>query len=475
MLYVLLFLLILDVAVIVLFYKKQAELGICSSKLNDKILIEQNNKVLAEEVNNLKIIEGEKKTLEKQLELRENSIQELLQKINVLREQSHETEKKFELINQEKEQLINEKNEWQNEKSKLLKEIAYNIIQENIKNNNELQEKGEKKIKEITEGLINNFSSVLEKVKSLNDDSQKTESQLELIKRGLLSPSGAGMTSETTLYNILKSSNLQEKDSKDGEGDYIIQTSFNTQNQTEDTKRPDCIVYLPNNNYLIVDSKSSKHFLELQKAIDEKNDNEIKEIKKKIKDRMDKHLLDLESKDYQNAQREYLGLNNSNNATIMTVMFLQTEKMMEIIRDIDPNFENKCNNKHIYPLSPIGLVNLLNSAKYVIQKEKQNASYEKLMEELRKLFNNIGNLFENANKLGKSLEKSLTEYNNFANVFNKNILLRLKNISKMGIESNKIDFVNKKLDSYSFSINTVDSEAEEINKNNLIEDKKYDK
>jgi len=435
-------------------------------------LLQAKSQELSDEINSLKVIEGEKNSLSKILCDKESEILEKQKQIDTLKNDYYLVEKRAALTLQEKELLEKERAEWQDDKAKLLHEISYSIIQENIKNNSELQEKGKKEIEAITKGLYTNFSNVLEKISSLDDDTKKTENELDLIKRGLLSPTSAGLTCETTLANILKASNLQEKTSKDSAGDYILQTSFNTQNDEEDAKRPDGIVYLPNNNYIIIDSKSSKHFLELQKCLDDGDEKAIKEIKKKIKERMNKHLSSLRSKEYQKAQIDYLNLKNESNATIMLVMFLQTEKMLQTIREIDPEFENKCRDQNIFPLTPIGLVNLLNSARYTIQKEKQNMNFDILKDELRKLFDNVGNLFLHSKNLGKSLEKSLSEYNEFANVFNKKILLRFKNLERIGIESEKRNFSSSKLDTYQIltqSISTIDSEAEEVG-SNLIED-----
>ena len=470
-LYILFLSISINITLIFFVFKRTLENKSLSYRLNEKLNIESSNQSLNLEINKLKVIEGEKYSLEKILIGKENEIVNLNKQFDLLKNNYHSIEKKFELTAQEKELLEKEKLEWQNEKSRLLKEISYSIIQENIKHNNELQEKGKKEIEAITQNLYNNFNGVLEKISSLNDNTKKTESELDLIKKGLLNPTGAGLTSETTLANILKASNLKEKSSKDSVGDYILQTSFNTQNNEESIKRPDAIVYLPNNSYIIIDSKSSKHFLELQKFIDEKDDENVKETKKKIKDRMNKHSSDLQSKEYEKAQLEYLNSATKGNATILNVMFLQTEKMLETIRDIDPEFENRCHCQNLYPLTPIGLVNLLNSAKYSIQKEKQNINFDNFKEELRKLFDNVGNLFSHSKSLGKSLEKSMGEYNEFANIFNKKILLRFKNMEKIGIDSEKRKLSEAKLDTYQIftqNISTIDSEAEEVN-NNLLE------
>ncbi|HSQ97330.1 MAG TPA: DNA recombination protein RmuC [Rickettsiales bacterium] len=440
-------------------------------KLKENEKLEAENQELINTINHLKVIEGEKNIFQKILENKNKEFLLLQNNLDKLKNTISNIEKENELIKQDKDNLLKEKLEWQNEKSKLLKEISYNIIQENIKQNHEFQEKNKKEIENITKNLHDNFSGVLEKIKSLNDDTEKTKSDLDLVKNGLLNPTGAGLTSEITLSNILKASGLVEKQTKDSIGDYILQTSFNTQNNEEDIKRPDGIVYLPNNNYIIIDSKSSKHFLELQKSIDNNNQEEIKEIKRKIKERMNKHLISLSSKDYQKAQADYLNLNKENNATIMTIMFLQTEKMLEIIREIDPNFELKCYENNVLVSTPIGLTNLLNQAKYSILKEKQNLNFDNLKEELRKLFDNFGNLFLHSKNIGKGLEKAMTEYNALADTFNKKLLLRLRNMEKIGVESNKRSFETSKLDTYqilSQSLNTIDSEAEEID-SNLIE------
>lgn len=468
---VVIILLITNITSIFFIYKTILENRTYISKIKEQNESEIKN--LIDVINNLKIIEGEKNTLQKILDKKNNETSLLQNQLDEMKNNVVQVEKQSELAKHEKEYLLQEKSEWQNEKTKLLKEISYNIIQENIKQNTELQEKSKKDIENITKGLKDNFSGVLEKIKSLNDSTEKTGSELDLIKRGLLNPTGAGLTSETTLSNILKASNLKEKRTKDDVGDYILQTSFNTQNNEEDTKRPDGIIYLPNNNYIIIDSKSSKHFLELQQSIDNQNQEEIKEIKRKIKERMNKHLNDLSSKDYQKAQSDYLNLNKEGNKTIMTVMFLQTERMLETIKEIDPNFELKCIENNVSVITPIGLTNLLNQARYNIQKEKQKLNFDNLKEELRKLFDNFGNLFLHSKNLGKSLEKSMNEYNNFADTFNKKLLLRVKNMEKIGMESSKISFETKKLDTYqilSQSTNTIDTEAEEIEKNLLESD-----
>jgi len=82
----------------------------------------------------------------------------------------------------------------------------------------------------------------------------------------------------------------------------------------------------------------------------------------------------------------------------------------------------------------------------------------------------MGNLFIHSKSLGKYLEKSMSEYNDFANVFNK-ILLRLKNMNKIGAEIGT-RLLNNSLDTYCISAQSasIDSEAEDITQEKKSQD-----
>ncbi len=119
--------------------------------------------------------------------------------------------------------------------------------------------KNKKEVIEQTIADLNEkFSNILNKVSSLDDDVKKTCGDVNFTKNALLNPGGAGQISEITLENILKSSGLRQKKDINDAGDYIMQSHFSDSQNIG--KRPDAIVFMPGDNMLIIDSKSSSHF-----------------------------------------------------------------------------------------------------------------------------------------------------------------------------------------------------------------------
>lgn len=423
----------------------------------DEKLQEQNNKiVILEDGNNIlssyKGRFGQAEELISYLRSENENCRRNLENIN---HKIAETEKVSELLKQQQEILQKEKQEWSKDKEIIL----YKLSEELAKKNSEEQEK-------IGLTIYKDFEKVINKLSSMDDDLKKTIIDTNLTKNALLNPGGAGRTSEITLENILKSSGLKEKINVNDPGDFILQAHFVGHDQI--SKRPDAIVFLPGNHLLIIDSKSSSHFLDLQQAIDAGNIVLEKEIMGKIRDSMRKHLEDLRKKDYAKAKLEELGLSDFTgskiSSTISTVMFLQTEKMLEIVRNCDPTIEHKALEINIPILSPIGLINYLTQAKILIDRSRQEENIAILRIEIEKLINAIGTLFLKSEQIGKSLGKSLKSYNEFVGTFNKTFLMPIKNMSKLGV---KIDNKNslRKLSKVESEGSFIEGEMLELEEN----------
>ncbi len=388
-----------------------------------------------------------------------------LQNQNQKKEQELQTqkitnfEKQNELLIQSQNLLDQEKQEWAINKEKIL----YQLSEELIRKNNEEQAKfgkhNQENIEKITQNLYKNFEGILNKVSSLDDDVKKSSKDIGLTKNALLNPSGAGRTAEITLENILKSSGLKEKTNIKDSGDYILQSHFFSSENI--AKKPDALVFLPGNHIVIIDSKSSIFFLELQKAKEDGDSDLQVLLKVKLKETMRKHLDDLKKRDYAKAKEfDDLKQNDQNNI-FTTVMFLQTEKMLEIVNEIDENFVQKALDLGIWVLTPIGIYNLLAQGKFTINRIKQQENIEELRVEVKKLIDAIATMFNKAADIGKATSKAVKSYNEFAATFNQRFLVRVNNLNKMGIESDK-KTIGHKLEKYSIvnDENIIDGETE---------------
>ncbi len=236
-----------------------------------------------------------------------------------------------------------------------------------------------------------------------------------------------------------KNSGLKEKPDLQSVGDYVLQSHFSgvVENLEQESKRPDAILFLPNNQIAIIDSKSSPHFLDLEIARQKNDFEQEKNILQKIKEAFKRHLESLKRKDYSKFLLEELSQKNILDYKIFIIMFLQTEKMLEIVRQTDKDFEQKAFEAGIIIATPIGLINLLSQARLVIDRTKQEKNVELLKTEIRKLLDNISMIFKESRELGRFINKALISHNKIAKNLNRGIYNSVKNVADLGVESKK--------------------------------------
>lgn len=366
---------------------------------------------------------------------KQNLQNENLQLIN----KNFSLEKENILMKQEKEIFNKQLIDWKADKETILLELSEKLLKRNQEQQNQISQNQQENIKKITENLFKNFEEVTAKMVSLDDQVKESSKIANLTKQALLNPGSAGKTAEITLENILKSSGLKEKENIKSVGDYLLQSHFTSTSQSNnfESSRPDAILFFPNDQIIIIDSKSSSHFLELEEAIQKEDFAQEKIILSKIKESFRRHLESLKKKDYAKSLFEDLINKESKDCVIFVIMFLQTEKMLEILRKNDPDFEQKALENNIIVSSPIGLINLLSQARMVIDRNKQQKNIEALKISINRLVDNLSVVFKDSAELGKSLNKALKTHNKIVKSLNSRVSPAIKNINELGIESKK--------------------------------------
>lgn len=381
------------------------------------------------------------------------------EKVESLQQRIIDFEKQNELLKQAQQQLERQRQEWNKDKETILFQLSEDLMKKNNEQQNKLSLSQQENIAKITEGLFKNFENVTAKMVSLNDDVKKSSEIINLTKQALLSPGAAGRTAEITLENILRNSGLKEKADLNSVGDYVLQSHFSglSDASNQESKRPDAILFFPGDQIAIIDSKSSPHFFDLEVARQNGDSEQEKILLAKIKDAFRKHLESLKKKDYPKFLFEELRSKNFADCKIMVVMFLQTEKMLDIVRTTDSEFEQKAMEAGVLIASPIGLINFLSQARFVIDRIKQEKNVENLKVEIRRLLDNVALIFRESKELGKSLNKALGAHSKMTKNLNRGIYSTIKNIAELGIEGKRADEV-KLLEEYD-----VVSEEEEVN------------
>ena len=332
--------------------------------------------------------------------------------------------------------------------------ISSQLIEEHKRESQSAKEESQKQFKLTSENLYKDFSSLTQMVAGLKDQVTNAKNNTDLVYQALLAPNTVGGLAEITLENILKSSNLLANI------DYQIQ--FSMLDEDNSRLRPDAVVFLPGNNILVIDSKASKFFLEIAKNKEQEN-----ELKTKLKFTMRNHLKNLSGKDYKQSIISYL--KDKKIKHVSTLMFLPTESSVEQLQNIDPQFIPDAWASNIFPVGPMGLVNILSHAKFQISEELKNENYHVIIGEVSNLLYNLANLTAYAKKMGSSLYSSIGYFDKFAASFNSSILSKAKKIEKLGVTVKSNKQIPERLDRYQvihgskFTLieNEIDNENEE--------------
>lgn len=297
-------------------------------------------------------------------------------------------------------------------------QLSSKLISDHRRENEEARQQSLEKFKEAAESYHKHFEQVVNSVSALNSKVQESREIVDVVKRALLSPGGAGCLAEITLENILKASGLLEGK------DFKLQYSINS---TENRQRPDAVVFLPSDNIFVIDSKASKFFLE----------NEMGrnlEIESKLVASMRTHLKQLVSKEYQAGVIEHLRASGHKAVKhVSTIMFLPSEAMIDKLQKLDPEFLDKAWQQNIFPAGPAGLINLLSHAKFMISEHLQISNHELIIAEVKSLLAGLFVLSESARKLGVNIQSLGANFDKFAGTFNRTVLSKVKKLNKLGI------------------------------------------
>ncbi|WP_341787517.1 DNA recombination protein RmuC [Rickettsia endosymbiont of Cantharis rufa] len=295
------------------------------------------------------------------------------------------------------------------------KDLSKQLIEIHKMENTAAREISEKNIATASGKFNSEFERLITMVGALNKDIERSKGTVDLIKQSLLSPIGAGLLAEITLENILKSSGLRPN------LDFIMQYGLTTLDSGK--LRPDALIFLPSGNLMVIDSKASKFLVDAQ----DNNGN--------LSKTMNYHLKSLTNKDY--AENILTNLNKKDWSfnNVITLMFLPTEQAVEKVIAADPEFLQKAWSCNIFPVGPAGLMNMLSFARFQITDHKRSENYKVIIEEVRKLLSSIGTIADYSQKIGNNLHNMVTNYDKFAASFNRNLMSRVKNIHKLGIDS----------------------------------------
>ena len=230
-----------------------------------------------------------------------------------------------------------------------------------------------------------------------------------------------GNWGELILENVLDRSGLQK------DKDYRREVSYTTE---EGKRRPDVIVYLPDNKHLIIDAKVSLNAY--VRYVNAETD-----IEKSVA--INEHILSISQRIKELSGKNYFDLPGVKSPE-MVFMFIPIESAFVEAIKADENLFQLAIEQQVLVTTPTTLLTSLNIVRQLWRFEDQNKYAAKLSDQASKVYNQLRLFLENMELLGVQLDKSRDTYENAMRQFisgKGNLIKRVEDFQDLGVSVKK--------------------------------------
>ena len=190
------------------------------------------------------------------------------------------------------------------------------------------------------------------------------------------------------------------------------------------------MIFLPQDRVMVVDSKASKHLIDLAEA--EGTEQEEAELKKLVK-RVQEHMTGLSRKDYQKAVADALKAEQRSFSEMLNVMYLPSDAMIERLRKADKNLMDQAEKFGIILAGPTSMIGLFSIAKQQIGQAKQQENQQQIMVLMQEVMDTFATALGHVDGIGKGLQSSAKKFDDFAASLNARLLPKLRRLEGYGV------------------------------------------
>lgn len=229
--------------------------------------------------------------------------------------------------------------------------------------------------------------------------------------QALRKPHGRGRWGELTLKRLFEMAGLTER------------VTFMEQVSTDDgAQRPDCIVHLPDQRQVIIDSKCViDAFLDAHESTDDAvRRSHLLRHARQVRDR----LNDLSKKAYWSQFKQ---------APDFVVLFLPGEAFLYAAVEVDPNLIEDALQQRVIIAAPSALLGLLRIIEHGWRQKQIEQSATAIRDLGNQLYERINRMVDHFGKLGKAIETVTERYNNTVGSLERFVLPAARKMSEMGI------------------------------------------
>ena len=264
--------------------------------------------------------------------------------------------------------------------------------------------------KQHTEAL----AEVRERATSLLETQQSAQAEVKRLNQLLGRSDQRGRWGEVQLANVLEASGLTNG------VDFTLQSSNAT--ESGGTKRPDCILHLPNETHVFIDAKFP--FAAFEQSLTAEDPAEVQRLRRTHADAVRGHVRQLSAKTY---WAETTG------APKYTVCFVPSDAALSAAFDADPTLYDFAVQQSVLLAGPTNLMALLWSAHLVLREHERLANVEKILDEAATLPDLIRLIASPIASMGASLGKTIEHYNTMVGSVEGRLIPAARRMQKFGV------------------------------------------
>ncbi|MEO0607459.1 MAG: DNA recombination protein RmuC [Pseudomonadota bacterium] len=270
-----------------------------------------------------------------------------------------------------------------------------------------------KRVADIEKVRAEDKSAIQEQVKAIGESLHRNTAETGKLVNALTAPKGGGRWGEMTLRNVMEQAGLS------GHCDFNEQVNDQTE---EGHQRPDAVIHLPGGRQIVVDSKVS---LEAYMAASSAEDPTQRNVHLKSHAvNVQRHVDTLASKRYQA---------NLDARVDFVAMFIPGENFFAAALEYAPDLLERAYSKNVIVTTPSTLIGLAKTVAYVWRQEKMTENAREAAQLGQQLYERIATMASHIEKLGKSLNMSVSHFNAMNSSLDKRVMPTMKKFQDLSI------------------------------------------
>jgi DNA recombination protein RmuC len=275
----------------------------------------------------------------------------------------------------------------------------------------------QRKVVELEEQRSAQYGALSEQLRSATESEERLRSTAESLASALRSNSIRGVWGETQLRNVVEAAGLIER------VDFDVQSSISSDSGAG---RPDMVIHLPGGKNIAVDAKVPfSSYLEASQipvtATGEEGARRVVLMKQHVR-AVRGHIDALAAKTY------WAGLDSSPE---LVIAFIPSESLVSSAMEADPAIMDYAFSKRVALASPVTLWSVLKTVAFSWQQDVLTDDAKELFDLSRELYSRLATMAGHVEKLGRSIESTVKNYNGFVGSMERQVLPSARKLARL--------------------------------------------